>query len=100
MHVGVITLAGKSIDGKTKWSRPTERLNVDDLLVTPDILYCLGHYEKEGMPAELRIVSRTDGKILAKHEIKEFPAYNGMSAAGKRLFVATREGKLLCFEGE
>ena len=29
-----------------------------------------------------------------------FPSFCGMSAAGKRLFVSTREGKLICYKGE
>jgi len=29
-----------------------------------------------------------------------FPAFNGMSVAGNRLFVATREGRLICYRKE
>ena len=99
-HVGPLNLAGKSRDGKTKWALPPTELNVDDFVVTPDAVYVAGHYEKgEGFP-ELWVVSREDGKIMAMHKLNGFPAYNGMSAAGKSLFVATREGKLLCFESK
>ncbi len=99
-HVGTITLAGKSIDGKTKWAHPTQRLNIDDLLLTPDRAYCVGHYEENSKPAELREISLKDGSIAATHEINGFPVYNGMAVAGKKLFLATREGKLICFEGQ
>ena len=37
---------------------------------------------------------------LEGHEVAGFPAYNGMSAAGSKLFISTRDGKLLCLEGE
>lgn len=99
-HTGTITLSGRTPDGKTKWGEPTNRLNIDDLLVTADGAYCVGHYESGGKPAELRVISRQHGKVLATHEIKGFPTYNGMCAAGKKLFIATREGKLICFEGK
>jgi outer membrane protein assembly factor BamB len=99
-HTGTITLAGKSTDGKTKWSGATNRLNIDDLLLTSDRAYCVGHYGSGGKPAELREISLSDGKVLAKHEFKGFPTYNGMSATGRKLFIATREGKLICFEGK
>ena len=100
LHIGKITLAGQSADGKTKWAADTERLNIDDLVVTSDALYCVGHFEEGGKPAELRVISRADGKVLATHELRGFPAYNGASAAGNRLFMATREGKLICLEGK
>jgi hypothetical protein len=32
--------------------------------------------------------------------VEGFPAFFGMSAAGKRLFVATREGKLICYQAK
>jgi outer membrane protein assembly factor BamB len=99
-HMGTITLAGKSTDGKTKWAHATNRLNVDDLLLSADRAYCAGHYVSGNKPPELREISLADGKILATHELKCFPTYNGTSVAGKRLFIATREGRLICFEGK
>ena len=41
-----------------------------------------------------------DGKVVKKYPVKGFPAFHGMSVAGKRLFIATRDGKLICFEGK
>lgn len=99
-HIGTITLAGQSTDGKLHWSQPTNRLNVDDLLLTPDAAYCVGHYEESHRSAQLRVVSLSDGAILATHEINGFPSYNGTSATGNKLFVATREGRVICFEGK
>ena len=46
------------------------------------------------------MVSREDGKTLAAHELSAaFPAWNGMSVAGDRIFIATGEGKLICYQG-
>jgi hypothetical protein len=49
---------------------------------------------------EIWVLSREDGKVLAKTPVDGFPAFLGMSASGQRLFVSTREGKLICFEGK
>jgi len=42
-------------------------------------------------------VSPEDGKILNAVPVDGLPAFNGASAAGERLFVATRKGKLICY---
>jgi len=98
-HIGPIAITAKSQDGKTAWSMPPTEMNVDDFVLTSDAAYCVGHYESGGKPAELRVISLRDGKVLATHEIDGFPAYNGMSAAGNKLFISTREGKLVSLEG-
>ncbi len=46
---------------------------------------------------QLWALSTTDGKILAKHELPEPPVFDGMAAAGGRLYLSTTGGKLLCF---
>ena len=99
-HVGPIAVAGKSRDGEAEWSLPPTEMNVDDFVLTPDTAYCVGHYESGEGPAELRVVSLKDGAVLSKHEVNGFPAYNGMSAANAKLFIATREGKLICFAAQ
>ena len=97
-HTGVITLSGKNADGSIKWDVDTKDFNIDDLLVTKDKVYCAGHYDKEDKLPELREISMADGSTLATHILDSIAAYNGMSAAGNKLFVATRDGKLICFE--
>lgn len=97
-HIGPLDITGRSRDGKTRWALPPTELNVDDLVVTPDSVYVAGHYEKGEGPSELWVVSQADGSIQATHKLKGFPVYNGMSASGKMLFVATRGGKLVCFD--
>ncbi|MGQ9663597.1 MAG: outer membrane protein assembly factor BamB family protein, partial [Kiritimatiellia bacterium] len=39
LHIGRISLTGRSADGKTTWEGENGRLNVDDLLLTPDAVY-------------------------------------------------------------
>jgi outer membrane protein assembly factor BamB len=99
-HVGPLNIAGRSCDGKVKWTMPPTELNVDDFVVTSEAVYMVGHYEKgEGAP-ELWAVSSADGSVLSTLKLGAFPAYNGLSAAGNKLFVATRDGRLICFGGK
>jgi hypothetical protein len=82
---------------KSLWSTGDIELVVDDLVLTPRFLYCVGHYQRIPQAPELWVISPTNGKILATVPVSGFPAFNGMSAAGDRLFIATREGKLFCY---
>jgi hypothetical protein len=44
----------------------------------------------------LRVVSATEGKKLAEYELESPPVFDGMIAASERLFISTRDGRLLC----
>ncbi len=48
----------------------------------------------------LRIVSAADGKKLSEYKLSEMPIFDGMSAAGGRLYVATADGKVICLGGK
>jgi len=75
-------------------------MTVGDIVLTPQFAYCVGHYQRAKKNPELLVVSRDDGKVVNAITVDGFPNYLGMSAAGNKLFVATREGKLLCYEGK
>ncbi len=45
----------------------------------------------------LRTVSLEDGKPLATCKIDGVPVFDGMSAAAGRLYLATQDGKIVCF---
>jgi len=45
----------------------------------------------------LRAVSSADGKKLAEYRMDAPPVLDGMIAAGGKLFIATRDGKLTCW---
>jgi hypothetical protein len=83
--------------GSQSWSTPPSDLVVDDIVVTPTRIYTVGHYQRIKKTPELWVMSREDGKVLSAIPVDGFPAFFGMSAAGNRLFVATREGRLICF---
>jgi len=47
--------------------------------------------------AIFRAVSTEDGKTLAEFKMKEVPVFDGLIAAGDRLYMATMDGTLICF---
>jgi outer membrane protein assembly factor BamB len=98
---GNLLLKGIAADPKKPvWTSEPIELVVDDIVLTPQFAYCVGHYQRIKKAPELWVVSREDGKVLNTVAVDGFPAFFGMSAAGNRLFVATREGKLICYEGK
>jgi len=62
---------------------------VDAMLLAGDWLFVAGS------DGELRILSTTDGKPIARHALPA-PLWDGMALAGGRLYYATREGRVLC----
>ncbi len=85
---------------KPRWKSAPIELVVDDMVLTPERIYCVGHYQRVKKDPELWIVSRKDGSVVKTVPVGGFPAFLGMSATGNKLFIATREGKLICFEGK
>ena len=97
------TLNIKAIEKNPKkplWTSPPIELVVDDIVLTPKYAYCAGHYQRVKKDPEIWVLSRQDGKAVSTIPAQGFPAFMGMSAAGNRLFVSTRDGKLICFEGK
>jgi len=45
-------------------------------------------------------VRKTDGKKLAEMKLDAVPVFDGMIAAGGRLFLATTDGRVLCLRGQ
>ena len=50
--------------------------------------------------AMLLAVSAADGSELARYDLKSIPQWDGMAAAGGRLFFTTVDGKLVCLAGK
>jgi hypothetical protein len=50
--------------------------------------------------ARLLAMSAADGKALAEHALDAGPVFDGMAAAGGRLYLSTLDGKVLCFAGK
>jgi hypothetical protein len=49
--------------------------------------------------AVLQVVSAADGKVVKEHTLPAPPAFDAMSAAHGRLYMATVDGRLLCLGG-
>ncbi len=65
----------------------------------PDLSPSEGAYEamigKRG--ARFQVVSTSDGSSLAEFSMKEVPVFDGLIAAGERLYMTTMDGTLICW---
>jgi hypothetical protein len=66
---------------------------------TPDVLdktdpYAAYRGAKGGL---MKAIGAADGKILAEYKLAAAPVYDGLAAAGGRLYVSTVTGKIICF---
>jgi outer membrane protein assembly factor BamB len=50
--------------------------------------------------ARLWVVAASDGRKLAEYELDRVPAFDGMIAAGGRLYLATSDGHVMCMGGQ
>jgi hypothetical protein len=50
--------------------------------------------------ALLCAVSAADGKKLSQHQLDSLPVFDGLIAAGGRLYLATTDGSVLCLAGQ
>ena len=50
--------------------------------------------------AMLRVVSAADGSKLAESRLDSLPVFDGMAAAGGKLYIATTDGKVVCLAGK
>ncbi|UCC98979.1 MAG: PQQ-binding-like beta-propeller repeat protein [Phycisphaerales bacterium] len=46
----------------------------------------------------LQVVSASDGEKLAQYNLESVPVWDGMAAANGRLYMATIDGKVVCFD--
>jgi outer membrane protein assembly factor BamB len=95
---GKLNLSAKKAPGKTNlWEKPENEMTVDDIVLTPQRVYCVGHYQRTKKEPELLVLSRDDGKVVHTLPVDAYPVFNGLSAADNRLYLATREGKVICY---
>ncbi len=52
------------------------------------------------MGAVLQVVSVADGRELARYGLESMPVFDGMAAAGGRLYLAGTDGTVLCLDGK
>ena len=72
-------------------------LNVESMLQAGESLFLAGPDGEKKEGATLLVLSTDNGKTLAQIQLKSRPRPEGLAAADGRLYVSTRDGKLLCF---
>ena len=93
---------GKFVKDDKGWQLKVPRPGqFEAILLSGDTLFAAGPVDgitpKEGT---LWAISAADGRLLKKHPLPASPVYHGIAAAGGRLYIATQNGKLLCFGRE
>ena len=96
----------------TNWKTPppakryrwTQRLPIvaRAMVITGNALFLAGPpdlFTTDGPAAALVALSTSDGGRLASYPIPGPPVWDGMAAAGGRLYLATVDGRVLCFCG-
>jgi hypothetical protein len=77
------------VDEKEMWGRSNEKLFQARLIEQAKAL-------EGAQDAVLWAVSRKDGKKLAEQKLDFLPAFDGMIAAGGKLFITTTDGEVVC----
>jgi outer membrane protein assembly factor BamB len=94
---------------KNRWSFPT-RVRVRALTLAAGTLLAAG--PPNAVPPDdplaaiegrrggrLLVISTADGKVRARHTLEAPPVFDGMIAAGSKVYVTTTDGKLTCLGG-
>jgi len=91
-----------------KWNRKAP-IQYRTMLLAGDLLFAAGWKDSEkifaGDPRSkndsvLEVISTTDGRTLRQYPLDSEPVFDGMAAAYGRLYMATKNGKILCMGGK
>ena len=110
MDIGAEKGRGFSRTELPAWSRKIP-IRVHGMLLARERLYLAGAPD---LPSEqsayeamigkrgslFRVVSTADGGTAAEFEMEEVPVFDGLIAAGNRLYMSTMDGTLICFGGK
>jgi outer membrane protein assembly factor BamB len=73
----------------------------DAMVLTQTVLYVAGRPDAIGAEGGvLAAYSVQTGEPLAEYQLDAPPVFDGMAATADRLYLATRDGRLLCFSGK
>ena len=101
--------AGKKAQGgrgpATPRRKPTEEWSSDipltgkAMVLAGDVLFAAGPVDRlRRQPGgKLWALAASDGKLLKEYALDAPPAAEGLAAAAGRLYLATRDGRVLCF---
>ena len=48
---------------------------------------------------QLWVMAKADGNVMGRYALNTIPVFDGMAAAGDRLYMATLDGRVLCYAG-
>jgi hypothetical protein len=82
------------------WSMKVPAGSAQALLPAGQILLVAGEAKKPAAGGVLCSYSAADGTKLGELPFADVPVFDGMAAAGGRLYVSTRTGKVFCFGGK
>ena len=89
--------------GKSRWSvEVPDPVQIEALILTRDALFAAGprdRLNREQKGGVLLSISKARGRSLGEIPLPAPAVYDGLAAAYGRLYVATEDGTLLCFEG-
>jgi hypothetical protein len=90
--------------GATRWEQPLP-IQVRAMILAGQVLFVagppagtnVGPWDRgEGQPSLLLAVSAADGKTLAQTELPSVPLFDGLAAAGGRLYISLENGAVAC----
>jgi outer membrane protein assembly factor BamB len=101
--------AVKRGEGAAQWSKPLP-VQVRAMLLADKVLFVAGvpadasqwlrGQEEESREGLLTAISASDGTVLAEHRLGCPPVFDGMAAAGGRLYISLEDGHLVCMDKE
>jgi len=92
-------------DGAARWEQRVP-IEVRAMLLAGKVLFVAGRPAGPSGPLDIRddgpprllAVSTADGSLLAEYPLEAPPVFDGMAAAGGRLYIALEDGRLVCME--
>ncbi|PCJ62030.1 MAG: hypothetical protein COA79_04915 [Planctomycetota bacterium] len=100
-YKGKLPFFAKTKKGKAfTWIDESNELVMDDIVLTNKHVYAVGYYYRIKGEPELRVFNAATGKLIKKYTISGHASWNGMSIASNKVFISTREGKIICFQGK
>ena len=87
--------------GNASWLKMDTNQHIMGIVLRGDRAYAVGRAASyaPGEESELWVLSAATGDRLQTLSFAATPSYDGLSAAGGRLYLATENGELMCFGG-
>jgi len=102
MFVHAMVLADKTLF----IAGPPDMIDEDQISKSLDVPGVAGKLREQNAALDgqkgalLRVVSASDGKKLTEYKLESVPVWDSMAASNGRLYLAMKNGKVLCFAGK